>query len=56
MAWYNFNFIILYLFHVFISVVHIQLRVKQTGVDNICGLKDLIENEKNDGEQSECSC
>lgn len=55
MTWYNFNFIS-YFFHVFISVEHIQLRVKQTGADNICGLKDLIENEKNYGEQSSCSC
>lgn len=55
MTWYNFNFIS-YLFHVFISVVHIQLRVKQTGVDNICGLRDFFENEKHDGEQSSCSC
>lgn len=51
MAWYNFNFFS-YLFHVFVSVVHIHLRVKKTEFYNICGLKDFIVNEKNDVEQS----
>lgn len=54
MAWYSFNFIN-YLFHVLISVIHIQLRVKKTGIYDICGLKDLTENGKNDGTQSSCS-